>query len=541
MGDAVSRVDREGRTWPVLVRFRLRQLGVSTLVWLVLISGMGLLVVAGWSEAYPTVPEREALAQGIQGNPAFEALFGKARALETAGGFAIWRATVFTSILAAVWALLAATRLTRSEEESGLAEWLFAGAVTRKGVFSATVAALGLGVLLMWALPFGAYLLSGEMEVRDAAFAAAPNAGTAALFGSLALLAAQIFGSSRRARSVVTGTLLGLILLRVASGVDALAYLEWVSPFGWVNLVVSDDGYRVLPLVLFAVSSAIVTSVAFAVSAGRQYQHAAFTASDSVSDGRGSIESLPDVAWRATLPGVLAWGGVAGGLMLVMGLMTRDIMDVFDEAPGLAGLLEQAGFPALDRPEGFVGVAMTFAVLITTLYAASVVSSIRDEESSERLEVLLVRPVGRIRWLLGRVIAGLLGVAAVSAIASLAGWLGTALVGSPLDVRDVWLAGVNLVPISVLFFGIGILGFAAWPRMSVAVAYGAILATYILVWIAAFVDVPEWLVDAMPFTHVEAVPAVGPAWVAAAVMTAIGLACILIALPLFRRRDLVGR
>ncbi len=533
-------VVRDGRTWPTLARFRVRQLGVSTLVWLFFISLMGLLVVSGWAEAYPTEPERVALARSVEGNPAFEALFGRARALETPGGFAIWRAAVFTSLLAGVWGLLTATRLTRAEEESGLAELVLAGAVTRRGVLGATLFALGCGVALMWALPFGAYLLSSEMGVRDAAFAAAPNAGAAALFAALGLVTAQVFGASRKARSAGTAVLVGLLLVRVVSGVEAVSWLEWASPFGWVNLLVSDEGYHALPIALFFATAVVLAAIALALGASRQFQHATVAAEDTVAGTPRPVRTLAAVNRRAIAPGVASWGAVGGGLMLVMGLMTRDIMNVLEEAAGLVELLEGTGFPALDRPEGFVGVAMTFAVLITTLYAASAVSSIRDEEASERLEALLVRPVGRVRWLLGRVVAGIAGIVTVSGIAPIAAWLGTALVGNPLDVREVWLGGVNLVPISLLFFGIGVLGFGVWPRMSAPVAYGAIIGSYTLVWIAAFVDVPEWLVDAMPFTHVEAVPAVDPAWGAAGVMLAAGVACVALALPLFRRRDLVG-
>lgn len=534
-------IARDGRTWPSLLRFRVGQLGAGTLVWIVLIALTGMAVVAGWSSAYPTQPERDALALGIQGNPAFEALFGQARAVETAGGFALWRATVFTSILAGVWGLLTATRLTRAEEESGYSELLLAGAITRRGMLAATVAALGVGAALLWAAPFLGFLGSGEMDAIDAAYAAAPNAGMGALFAALGLVAAQVFGSTRRARSVATGVLVTLLLVRVLSGAEALSWLEWATPVGWVNLVISDEGYHALPLALYALATILLVAVAFALASARQFQHALVVENGAVRGGGRPVRTLGAIARRAVTPGVRSWGAIGGGLMLVMGLMTRDIMTVLEEAGGLVEMLSQAGFPALDRPEGFVGVAMTFAVLVVALYGASAVAGIRDEEASERLETLLVRPVGRTRWLAGRIVAGLAGIVAVAMISAIAGWLGTLLVGNPLTAGDVLLGGANLVPVAALFFCIGVLGFAVLPRSAAGIVYGAIIGSYTLVLMASFIEVPELIVDLMPFTYVEPVPAVDPSWGAAGVMLAVAVGCVMFALPLFRRRDLAGR
>jgi ABC-2 type transport system permease protein len=55
----------------------------------------------------------------LAANPAIRTLFGEPPALDTADGFTVWRTGTAVALLVAVWGLLAATRLTRAEEDDG--------------------------------------------------------------------------------------------------------------------------------------------------------------------------------------------------------------------------------------------------------------------------------------------------------------------------------------------------------------------------------------------------------------------------------------
>ena len=48
-------------------------------------------------------------------------------ALDDAGGFTVWRTGLPVLVLASVWILLAATRITRGEEDAGRLDLLLAG------------------------------------------------------------------------------------------------------------------------------------------------------------------------------------------------------------------------------------------------------------------------------------------------------------------------------------------------------------------------------------------------------------------------------
>lgn len=489
------------RAWFESLRHHLRLLGVSSIVWIVLIAGASALVMTGWEEAYPTQLEREALATQVEGNPAFEALFGRARGIDQAGGFALWRVGGVTTVLAAVWAMLAATRITRGEEDEGHAELLLAGAVRRTGLLSAAAVALAIAVAALWAATFGSLSAIEALSAEDAAIVAGANAACAAVFGALGLALAQVAPSRTHAVAAGAAVIVLALLVRVASGVEALEALEWTTPFGWVNLPAAEDGgWRLSVFWLFAPPAAALAAAAFAMRSRRELGGSVLRAGDEERAGV-PMRSLPVLAAREVTPGLLGWGIGAAAFTLLIGLLTGEVVRFVEASPGFVRLMEEVGFAGLDRPEGFVGLAMTFAVLIVALFAVTTVAGIRDDEASGRLEPILARPVSRWRWLAVRA------------------------------------AALNLLPIALLFFGIGLLAFAAVPRLTGMVAFGAVLVTFVFEFVGAFVDLPDVLLEAAPFHHFEPVPAADAAVGPALVMLAIGAAATLLAFPLFRGRD----
>src|SRR5437764_15095371 len=98
-----------------------------------------------YRSTFPTPASRANLVRSFQGNPAFEAIFGLTRHLDTVAGYTAYK-TLFTLIvLGAVWGLLLSTRLLRGEEDAGRWELLLAGRTTQGGAVRHVVAGLGAG------------------------------------------------------------------------------------------------------------------------------------------------------------------------------------------------------------------------------------------------------------------------------------------------------------------------------------------------------------------------------------------------------------
>jgi hypothetical protein len=112
----------------------------------------GYIAYAAWEYAtsYPTVASREKIALTFGTNAGFSALLGQGQRLATIAGFTAWRAMGVLVPVGAVWAMLAATRLTRGEEDAGRLELLLAGQTTRRRAVAQAEAGLAAGLAVLW-------------------------------------------------------------------------------------------------------------------------------------------------------------------------------------------------------------------------------------------------------------------------------------------------------------------------------------------------------------------------------------------------------
>jgi ABC-2 type transport system permease protein len=151
-----------------------------------------------------------------------------------------------------------------------------------------------------------------------------------------------------------------------------------------------------------------------------------------------------------------------------------------------------------------------------------------------------VRPVGRGRWLGGRLAVGAALAALCGLVGGLAAWAGAAVEDSGVSMGRMVSAGANVVPPALLVLGIGALAQAVRPRLAAAVAYGVIAWSFLVELVGALVDADHVLLDTSIFHHMRPVPAADADLTAAVVMVGLGLAAAVVGGLVFERRDLAG-
>ena len=137
---------RRGRTpmtgtWVILRHFLRRDR------WTLLWWGLGVTLLyysqaVSVDQLYTTQAEFDKAAASMEGNAAFIAMSGPARALNTIGGQVTWQSTAFGAVVAGLMSMFLVGRHTRAEEESGRDELLRASSVGR---LAPTAAALPTG------------------------------------------------------------------------------------------------------------------------------------------------------------------------------------------------------------------------------------------------------------------------------------------------------------------------------------------------------------------------------------------------------------
>jgi ABC-2 type transport system permease protein len=526
-----------GVWWRVYLH-HLRLLRKQAIAWILAIAGVGAALTAGYLEAYPTLADRERAAASLEGVPAFEALFGRTVEMATVEGFILWRWGGFAVLVVAVWGMLGAAKLLRGAEDTGHAEPLRAGSISPRGLLLAALAALG----TVYALLAIAVALAHTAAGFDAATAWVFGAGLgllAATFAGIGAVVAQVM-AARRHVLAVTGTVLGVTLaVRVfAAGSGTPDWLWGATPFGWMSYLHEVDGARTT--VLVALTALVAVLVMAAIVLGRRDLHAGLAdVTEQTVTGARPVRSQEMLAVRSITGSVAAWGaGLVGG-GLVFGLLADDFAAAMADLPDTVAIAEQIGWTGLDTPEGIVASLVGgFLVVLLALFAVAQAAAIREEEASWRIEHLLVRPVGRIRWLATRTAVAATAIAVLALATALAAWAGTAMTGTGLGAGDTLLVAVNLLPLTWMFLGLGIALFGLVPRLTAPVAYAAVLATYVLDIVGGILEIPERVLELGPFRHLAAVPAADLAVGAAFVMLVVGVLAAAVGAWAFRHRDL---
>ena len=114
-------------------RLAVRQVRRGALIVAVICAGMSAIVVTQYHTTFQGTIDETGL-RALAENPAIRVLFGPAVALNDPGGFTVWRTGTPLLVLASVWILLTATRITRGEEDAGRWDLLLAGRLRKVDV-----------------------------------------------------------------------------------------------------------------------------------------------------------------------------------------------------------------------------------------------------------------------------------------------------------------------------------------------------------------------------------------------------------------------
>ena len=212
-------------------------------------------------------------------------------------------------------------------------------------------------------------VLSGAATTGAVVFAAA-IAGVGMTGAALGVLAAQLLPERRAASGLAVTVLLGGLLARmVADGVDALAWLHWLTPFGLIGRAAPFAGNRVLPLVVLAGLAALFAVAAAALTAGRDVGSGRLRGRDRAGPSR-LLGSLAGLAVHRTRRPTLTWGLGLAAYFLLIGLLATAMVDFLRDNPVFAELAERAGLVQLGSVEGYAASLFSLLAVPVGAFAA---------------------------------------------------------------------------------------------------------------------------------------------------------------------------
>jgi ABC-2 type transport system permease protein len=493
-----------------------------------------------YREGYPTLADRLKFARTVGENDAARLLYGTPHNLLSPGGYVSWRVGGGMAVFAAIWGLLGAVRAMRAEEDSGRAELLLAGVVSRRKAFEAQIVAIAAGTALLWLALLGSFVV-GELPAGGSAYLALAVVSVVPVFVGVGAVASQLAPTKRMATGLATGVLVIAFVLRTVAAISGagLDWLRWASPLGWAEELRPFADPRPLVLLPLVGTGALLLVVAAALAVRRDIGRGLLPARDRAAPRLGLLGSPAAQALRSERGGLVAWLGGVGAFALLMGVLsTAATPDVISK--DLQRQLDKLGGGSIITPAGWLGFSFIFFVLAVSLFCCTQVGAARREEAEERLELLLALPVGRRGWLAGRLLLAAGGAAAVALAAGVLAWAGAATQGADVSFSTMVGAGANCLPAALLFLALGALAFALLPRASTGMAYGLVGAAFAWELFGSLLEVPGWLLALSPFHDIGLVPGQPFDATGAAVMVAIAALAALAAVAVFRRRDLAA-
>jgi polyether ionophore transport system permease protein len=500
--------------------------------------------VAGGSAAataglYPDLNARALAAALFNATPALLALYGRVYDPTSLGAIGLIKLTGFGVVMVGLFAALVVIRHTRADEELGRCELLAGGSIGRFASLAAALITSVIGVIGIGVATAPALMLAGLPVGGSLAFGLSWIVGGLA-FSGVGAVAAQLTVSARAARGLAVIALAVAYLLRAAG--DSIgrgnkpAWPSWLSPIGWAQQIRPYAGDRWALALLPVAFGVVLVAVAIVLAQHRDL------GAGLLPQRRGAAEAPPllagpfGLAWRLQRAGFLGWLAGFVLLSLIVGQIVTRIGDMLGTPVARQLITALGGVGELTK--AFVAVELSFVAVFAAAYGISSTLRLQSEESALRADLILSPPTGRLRWALSHIIMAVLG----TGILMLASGLGVGLahaaesgdrsvLGADLLAAIVRLPAVwVLVGVTVALYGLA--------RRAAPFAWAVLVATFLASEIGPLLNLPHWVRDLSPFTHVPALPVgevtAGPLLgllTAAAAFIAVGLWAL-------RRRDL---
>jgi ABC-2 type transport system permease protein len=512
----------------------------SALLMAVAIGAYVVVEVASYRAAYPggVSPLQFKL---FEDNPVSRMMQGVPVGLGTPGGFTVWDGGWFMQLIICVWALLMTTRLLRGEEDAGRSELVLAGRV-RAGFHTASAFAVVAGAAALIGAAAALALIFSGQGTRGAVLFGLGLGGVAATFAGIAAVMCQLVDVRRRAAGFTAAALAVAYLLRmVANSSDGRVWVRWASPLAWMDALGPYGSPDLRALLPFVLAPVLLGWLALTLRGKRDLGGALLVTEAGHEPHLGLLRSPLAFAWRSNRGVLAAWAAGLVMLAAVMGALTGTMMDWLAKDQDYQRLFKEMGYDQALTTLGFVAVMAQMFGMAIVLYVVWRIGAARVDEEAGRAEVLLSRPLSRLRWLSGHAALAALGGLLLVLLTGAAFWLGCVTTGfGDVSWGESMRSMLNSLPVVVLIGGFTVLTFGLLPRLTVALPVTLTVVAYLLALLGPPLSWPTWLLDLSPFTHLAWVPMVPWGATAGLVMTVLGLGMCALGMLAFRRRDLLG-
>lgn len=519
-----------------MVRLVVRRNRVRLVVWVVVLVGMLAYVASYYRELFGTQESLDDFA-ALSDTPGIKALTGLSPVADTLGG-AVWTKSWMTIALSlAIGVAFLVVRNGRADEEAGRTELLRSRML---GVHAYGAASWLVNGLLCVVVGLGVALasISGGLDPEGAGIAGSLVLGASVtgvgLVGlGVGAVAGQVATTSRGANALASGVLIGCYVLRMIGDLGDGA-LSWASPIGWGQRMEPFGSNAWWPFGLLLVLSAGLVAVAAAIQSRRDLGAGLLTERPGRPGAPLSFTRPIGLGLRLQRGPILGWTVT----VLLCGLLFGSIIEAMTDLIADA----EAG-PARDFMRG-TGVDALLAMLasmmglLTAVFATQSAVSLRADEASGIVEPQLAGALSRRAWAWQRLLIPVVGTAVLLAAGgAILGAVHGSLSADPGAPGTLAGAALAYWPAVMVLVGVAVALFGWLPRVAVPLTWGFMAAMWFATMLGEVFGLPDWLVDALPFSAVPYVPLEPMSWTPIVVLTLVAAGLAWSGVERFARRD----
>jgi ABC-2 type transport system permease protein len=513
-----------------MARVQWRTRWKTVAVWVVALVGSLAGTAVAIAGLYDTPDKVRSYADAVASD-ALVAINGRVEGLDTFGGIIQDEFGFMAAVLLPLFGISLVAAVTRHEEEAGRLEMLLAGRVDRTAPVVAALL-LATAAIAVTVLGFTVSLVAAGVPLDRSLLYSLSLGLLALLFAALAALLAQVVLHSRGVYAGALGVLVAAYVLRGVGDVTG-TWWAWLSPLGWAEKAAPFASMRWWTLAIPLGATLLLSLAAVRLAGRRDLGSALLHGRSGRPRARRPLVHPLGLPTRLQRPTFLAW--LAGTLVLAvtMGALAQEVIDAVLGNPALASALGASG---MNPEDGFLALVLLYLAIVGSGYVVQAAGVLHREESDGRLEPRLAGAVSRTRWLAAQATVVLGGLFALTALGSLV--FGAAAAWSTGESRQLGRllgAGLAYLPAQLVLAGIAFALFGAAPRWF-ALAWAAFGVTTFIAFLGPGLQLPGWVLDLAPTTHVGSPPAEPVETLALVVLGLVALALLVVAFVGFRRR-----
>jgi len=501
---------------------------------------------AAYAEAYPDQHSRDLFVASLKEAPALGFMAGEIRDAGSPASYSIYKSIALMTLITSIWGLLTTTRLLRGQEEDGRLENIVAGKTTK----SAASAQLLIGASYSLVIAFLiAWLIIAGLGAVPKVELSAGAAGLLTLgvflpglfFAGVGVLTSQLALTRRRALYYGLVPLLAFFVLRgAANSVSDWDHLKRFSPFGWTDLLnpVLDAQVKwVIPTIIFTI---IVLPLGLYLAKKRDLGASIIHESEFAKSRFFLLGSSFKYMIRQNSGTFIWWSLGTLSYVALLTAIAKIGADTLSNSPTFTQIIGSLSGTYEDLVVAFLGFGGLFTALILLVMAAVYMGNVRQEEAKNYLDNLLVQPVRRSSWLLGRLTIITMMVGILSLLAGYLVWQIATWQNVSLDLGILLQNAIALTGSVLLLIGIGTFFYGLLPRFAAISMYIAIVWAFVVDVLKSFFSLNDFIDKTSLLHYVSFAPTKSPDWSMFAWLITISIVLIVIGTVAFTRRDIVS-